>query len=322
MPGPLVSAVAGVAAVSLEPAALAVSAALALLLLLFMAFAGELLNSTLEGNYDEVAGWFGAVAGPMGRLARLWRGPIGLLAFLALGALVYAVLDPGMGADLAALATYLGLLIGLVVVLVSFELPGLLLYRRRTGEMPRIRALPWTLPAAAVCVLLSRVADLQPAYLYGILVGLVFAREPTPTEEGRAAAAGALWTLVVAILAWLSLDWVRSGGLASGGFAPVMVETALAVTVVAGLEAVALGLLPMRFLAGAAVYRWRRAAWAALFVAGIFAFLHILVGPQAGYLAELDPAGLIIACAAFVAFGTFSVLFWAYFRYRPARAAA
>jgi hypothetical protein len=312
----------GTGAISLEPGALARSAVLALLLLLFMGFAGELFNSTLESNYDEVAGWFGALAVPVGGLARLWRGPMGLLVFMALGTLVYALLDPGLGPDLAALATYLGLLIGLLVVLVSFELPGVLLYRRRTGEMPRIRALPWTLPAAAVCVLLSRVADLQPAYLYGILLGLAFSREPTPAEEGRQAAAGALWTLVVAVLAWIGLAWVRSDGLSGGGFAPVVVETALAVTVVGGLEAVALGLLPMRFLAGASVYRWRRAVWVALYGAGLFTFLHVLVAPQAGYLAELDPAGLVIACVAFVAFGAASILFWAYFRYRPARAAA
>jgi hypothetical protein len=221
-----------------------------------------------------------------------------------------------------ALATYLGLLIGLVVILASFELPGILLYRRRTGEMPRIRALPWTLPAAALCVLVSRLADLQPAYLYGILLGLVFAREPSPTEEGRQAAAGALWTLVVAAIAWFGLEWVRGGGLVGDGQAPLVAETALAVTVVGGLEAVALGLLPMRFLAGAAIYRWRRAAWAGLYVVSLFAFLHILVGPQAGYLAALDPAALVAACVAFVAFGALSVAFWAYFRYRPHRVAA
>ena len=40
------------------------------------------------------------------------------------------------------------------------------------------------------------------------------------------------------------------------------------------------------------------------------------------FRSELDPAGLVIACVAFVAFGAASILFWAYFRYRPARAAA
>lgn len=319
---PLLRSVVGAAGVSLEPGAIAQSALLALVLLLFMGFAGELFNSTLESNYDEVAGWFGIVAGPMGRVARFWRGPLGIVAFLAVGALVYALLDPGLGPDIEALATYLGLLIGLVVVLASFELPGVVLYRRRTGEIPRIRALPWTLPAAALCVLLSRAVDLQPAYLYGILLGLVFAREPSPSEEGRQAAAGALWTLAVAIVAWLGLDWVRGGGLVTDGPAALVAETALAVIVVGGLEAVALGLLPMRFLAGAAIYRWRRAVWAALFVTGAFTFLHLLVGPQSGYLAELDPGAMVVACVAFVAFGTLSVAFWAYFRYRPSRLAA
>lgn len=315
------ASVIGPAAVSLDPAALGLSAALALLLLLFMAFAGELFNSTLEGNYDEVAGWFAGFTRPIRRLAVVWRTPVGLVGFVGAGALVYALLDPGLRLDGAALATYAGLLIGLMLVLVSFELPGFLLYRRLTGDLPSIRALPWTLPVAACCVALSRIGELQPAYLYGILLGLVFARELTPEEEGRQAAAGALWTLVMAVLAWIGLEWVRSGGLATDGFAALIAETALAVAVVGGLEAVAFGLLPMRFLAGGAIYRWSRFAWAVLLGVGLVAFLHILVGPHAGYLAELDPVALARAGVAFVAFGAASVLFWAYFRFRPARTA-
>lgn len=311
-------AVAGLSAISTEAGAVAQSAALALLFLLFMGFAGELFNSTLESNYDEVAGWFGGAGRRLAGIGRVWSGPAGAMAFIGLGALVYALLDPGFALDLGALATYLGLLVGLMLVLVSFELPPMLLYRRRTGELPGLRALPWTLPAAAACVLLSRVAELQPGYLYGILLGLVFRRELSVADEGRQAAAGVLWTLIVAVAAWLALDWLRSGA-APGGFGPVLLETALAVVVVGGLEAVALGLLPMRFLAGASIYAWSRAAWAILFAAGLFAFFHLLVGPHTGYLAELDPAGLAAACGVFAAFGAGSVLFWSYFRFRPDR---
>ena len=75
----------------------------------------------------------------------------------------------------------------------------------------------------------------------------------------------------------------------------LLLSTALAVVVVGGLEAVAFGLLPLRFLAGDAVYRWRRLLWALLFGISAFFFIHLLVGPHTGYLSELSPAAIVAA---------------------------
>lgn len=304
-----------------EAAPLAGSALLAILLLLFMAFASELFNSTLESNYDDVAGWLRVWQRRAGAISRVWGGPLGIGLFMILGAVVYGWLDPGFGPDLDSVATLIGLLVGLVVVMITFELPGMLMYRRRTGALPGLRALPWTLAAAAVCVAISRIANLEPGYLYGLLLGIVFAREPSDAEEGRQTAVGAAWTLVVALAAWAALAWVRGNPAPLTGIGGLAVETALAVIVVGGLEAVAFGLLPMRFLAGQALYRWNRPLWAALFGIGTFAFLYLLVGPHTGYLSELPLSGLIAAFGVFAVFGTISVLFWSYFRFRRERPA-
>jgi hypothetical protein len=290
-----------------------------------MAFTSELFNDTFESNYDEIAGWLrirrrrpGATAGS--GLARLWTSPLGIGLFLALGAAVYVLLDPGLTLNADSVATYLGMLAGLGVVLAAFELPGLLIYRRRTGASAGVRALPWTLPAAILCVAISRLAALEPGYLYGIVIGLVFRDEISARDEGRQNAAGAAWTLLVVLAAWIGLDVVRSGDTSLTAFGSLVLETGLAVVVVGGLEAVAFGLLPMRFLAGATVYAWSRARWALLFGISAFVFIHFLIGPHTGYLSELSPATLGAALGAFAAFGAFSILFWAYFRFRPARA--
>lgn len=317
--GALAAAVALPSEISVEPMAIGGSALLALVLLLFIAFTSELFNSTFESNYDEIAGWLRLRRGPPGRMARFWTSPIGVGAFLAAGALVYLLLDPSVALDVQTVAIYLGMLAGLGAVMLAFEAPPLLLYRRRTGASPGVRALPWTLPAAALCVLVSRVASLEPGYLYGLLLGLVFTGELTKGQEGRQTAAGAAWTLAAALVAWIALGALRSSGIAPDAFGPLLLETALAVVVVGGLEAVAFGLLPMRFLSGAAVYGWSRIGWAMLFGIGAFAFIHVLVGPHTGYLSELSATALIAALGAFAAFGTFSVLFWGYFRFRPAR---
>jgi len=309
--------------VSADPVAVGGSAILAMLLVLFVAFPGELFNDTVESNFDEIAGWFRR--GPLGRLGRMLavlpRGPIAIALFVALAAFLNALLDPGLGLDVASLATYLGFLVALVVTLIAFDGPPLLVHRRRTGELGSMRVLPWTLLIVVLFVFISRVAALQPGYLYGIVLGIVFLREDAPQHEGREQAAGAVWTLGVALAAWLLLGLLRSASPDPNAFGTILAETTLAAVMVAGIEAVALGLVPFRFLPGAAIYRWSRPAWAALFGIGIFAFVHVLIGPNVGYLSELSLAGLAAAAAAFVIFGAVSVLVWAYFRFRPARLA-
>jgi len=321
LPGALAASVAVPSEVSTDPAAIAGSALLALLLLLFMGFASELFNSTVESNYDEIAGWF-----HLGKRrwfgGALWSTPFGVGLFVALAALIYLLLDPAVALNLESVAVYLGMLLGLGIVLLAFEAPGLVMYRRRTGQSAGVRALPWTLPAAIVCVAISRLLGLEPAYLYGLLLGLVFQQELSSGQEGVQTAVGAGWTLMVALTAWVGLGLAEPGGVPATSAAGLLLSTALAVVVVGGLEAVAFGLLPLRFLAGEAVYRWRRLLWALLFGLSAFFFIHLLVGPHTGYLSQLSPAAIVAALGAFAAFGAFSVLFWAYFRFRPARVTA
>ena len=245
-----------------------------------------------------------------------------LVIALAVAALISSFLSPDLGLNAASLATYLGFAAALVVVLISFEVPALLEHRRVTGEVGRLRVLPWALIIAALFVLVSRLTALQPGYLWGVVLGVVFLRMNTAADEGREQAAGALWTLTVAVLAWLALGWLRGSAGTDGSFLAIATETALAAIVVAGLEAVAFGLMPFRFMPGVAIYRWNRPIWALLFGASLFGFFHILIGPSSGYLSDLSLQGWLAALGVFAAFGAFTVLFWAWFRFRPVPAEA
>ena len=271
----------------MDPAAIAGSALLALLLLLFMGFASELFNGTVEGNYDEIAGWF-HLGGRRWFGGRLWSTPLGVGLFVALAALIYLLLDPAVALNLSRLPSTWACWLGLGIVLLAFEAPGLLLYRRRTGQSAGVRALPWTLPAAIVCVAISRILGLEPAYLYGLLLGLVFQQELSSGQEGVQTAVGAAWTLIVALAAWIGLGLVEPAGVPATGVAGLLLSTALAVVVVGGLEAVAFGLLPLRFLAGDAVYRWRRLLWALL-----FGTQRLLLHPRPGRPAHRLPVGAV-----------------------------
>jgi hypothetical protein len=111
---------------------------------------------------------------------------------LAVTALISSFLSPNLGFSEASLATYVGFLVALVVVLVSFEVPAILEHRRVTGELGRLRVLPWALVVAALFVSVSRLAALQLGYLWGVVLGVVFLRTDTSADEGREQAAGAL----------------------------------------------------------------------------------------------------------------------------------
>jgi hypothetical protein len=306
--------------VNADVAAVGGSLLLALLLLLIIAFAGELFNNTVESNYTEISGWF--KKGAMGRVrrvgSRLFGGGarLGLLLFLVLTALISSFVDPYFGLDLRSLAIFLGFLVGLVVVLASFKLPPILARRRRTGELGRLRPLPWALVIAVLFVLVSRLAHLQPGYLYGIVLGAIFVKDASDKDEGRETFYGSMWTLAAAFLAWLGLNWVRSLGYAEDGFGVTLLSTAFAAILVAGLEAAAFGLMPLRFMPGHAVYQWNRAGWGVLFGLSVFAFIHLLIGPTSGYVSELAPGAFTAALGIFAAFGALSIATWAFFRFR------
>jgi hypothetical protein len=213
-------------------------------------------------------------------------------------------------------AVFLGFLVGLIVVLASFKLPPILARRRKTGELGQLRPLPWALVIAALFVLISRLAQLQPGYLYGIVLGAIFVSDVSDRDEGRETFFGALWTLAAAVLAWFALTWLRGLGLPEDGFGVTLLSTAFAATLVAGLEAAAFALMPLRFLPGYVIYRWNRPAWAILWGVSLFAFVHILIGPMSGYVSELSPQAFAAALGVFAAFGAISIGTWLYFRFR------
>ncbi|MGH2356846.1 MAG: hypothetical protein ACRDGJ_02395 [Candidatus Limnocylindria bacterium] len=99
-------------------------------------------------------------------------------------------------------------------------------------------------------------------------------------------------------------------------FGSALLETAFATLVVAGLEAAAIAMIPVRFLPGERVRSWNWRVWAALLGVAAFGFVHILINPTSGYLADTTRTSLFTVIWLLVAFSAGSVLFWAYFRFR------
>lgn len=325
-PGPLVAPTPGAFAGSIvKPANLPLDAmaliqglVVAMLALFLVPFPAQLFNKTLEANHDEVRGWFRWIRLPQALRggADLWRSPIGIAMFIAVSALLYALLDPGLGLNAASAAEVLGIAMGIVATTVVFSLPSILVHRRIDSAWS-VRVLPFTLVIGALCVLVSRVTSFEPGYVYGVLLGLTFVRDLDAAAEGRSISVSTVTMVVVGIAAWLLLGLVGDIGDVVG----IALRTALAATMVGGLEGAALGLLPLRFQPGERVWAWNRIAWGVLFAGAMFLFILLLINPASGYLADSSKTPLITIVALLLAFGGISVAFWGYFRFRPARPA-
>jgi hypothetical protein len=235
-----------------------------------------------------------------------------MAAFIGLSAVLYSLLDPTFGLSVDSLGTLVGLALGLLLTLASYAIP-LFLLARGQGLRLSAQALPGTLFIAVLCVILSRLANFQPGYLYGLIIGFGFSRELSKLEEGRLEGIATATALGAAVLAWIALPGVRAG---SGvGLVGIVLETALATLVVAGLEGAVFGMLPLRFLPGERVRAWNARFWMGLVGVAAFAFFHILLNPSSGYLAESERTSMVTVVGLLIVFGVGSVLFWAYFRY-------
>ena len=313
---------------------------LALLIAFLVPFPGTLFNKTVEATYEEIRGWIGVLLRRWnGFLDTVMRGPLapvrhgvggmaggrfGVLLFLALSALVYGFLSPTFGFNAESVALFLGLLAGLALITVAFDLPLRLYHGRTTKAHDRgvLRALWWTLLIAVVCVAMSRLANFQPGYLYGLIIGFFFAVGVDQKQEGRAQAIATASSLAAAFIAWVLLAFLRAGTGSTDALTTNLIGAATVTIVVAGLENAVFAMLPLRFMPGSAVFDWDRRVWAVLIGLGIFGFAHVLLNPSAGYMADTTRTSFFTMVALLAFFALASVAFWAYFRFRPARGSA
>jgi hypothetical protein len=259
-----------------------------------------------------------AVAAEIVPHVTFWATIPGVALFMVISALLYCLLDPTFGFNIHSLATFAGVLLGLALLLLAFGFAfGREMRKRAVGVLPR--ALPGTIAVGIACVLISRLASFQPGYLYGLVVGFLLSRELAKEEEGRGMAVATAWVLVATGFAWLALIGIRAVE-PSFGDPPLYMaaaETACVTLTVAGIEMALFAMLPLRFLPGDAVIHWNKLVWAGLVAFGVFGFFLVLINPQNGYLGDSSRSSLFTMVLLLGFFAVASVVFWAYFRFRP-----
>jgi len=168
-----------------------------------------------------------------------------------------------------------------------------------------------------LCVLVSRLTQFEPGYLYGVICGVAFATKLTTTQKGHIVALCSLTTLAVAVAAWLL--WLPVTGAAQqpgAFFGLVILDDLLASIFVSGLVGSAIGLLPLRFLPGWDLRQWHQGVWLGCFGLAMFGVVEVLLIPHND---NHSNAPLITTLVLMVVFGGASVVLREWFARRRRR---
>jgi hypothetical protein len=309
-----------------DPATIGAALVGALIVAILMPFPSELFNRTVERNRDEIRGWFTRIP-IVGRVARgesepVWqRGFLGGLLSIAIAGLLSAALDPAFGPNLQTGLAWLASAVAIFTVINTKSLPERTAQRRQSSDRGHLSMVIGALPIAILGVVISRIVGYLPGYLYGVIMVWVFARELSARDEAGTAERGAWWMLILAVSSWLMLSAARAGTI-EGSIPGLLLTSALSAVTVAGIEAVVFAMAPVGGLGGAKLFRVSRVRWAVLYAVGLLLFILVILNPENGFAAAPDQVSFVTAVSLFVAYGLFSILFWAFFALRHRQAPA
>ena len=316
-----------------SPARVAAGAAIAVAAVLLITFPANLFNKTFEENYDVIAAWWEPKLRRFRRKpqtdsadknaeadvdqARRERNRFGLV--VVAGAVLGGLLNPKFGANSASVNSFVATLLAVLAGTAISTGVGLIYRKHKHYDVTRrFEALPAGLAIGALCVVLSRVSDFQPGYLYGIVCGVAFAGALAKNENAHLIALGHLATIGVAVLAWVLWVPVNHAAVQHAGVFPlVILDDLLASLFVGGLVGSVISLIPVRFMPGHALASWHRGVWMAVFGLAAFGLTEIVLFPSQHNHAGHAP--LITIIVLFVFFGGGSLVFRDYFARRAKR---
>lgn len=308
----------------------------ALVVLLF-GLTSAVFNSTIDDNRDDITR---AVRRWARRMAPLTALLVGLsragkaaaeragvstaarvIVVLLLTGLIYGFLSPDFGLNSQSLFLFIALVIGLGFGTYLQEGGSTLLAVRRYHVDSSVRLFGAGIVVAIVCVLASRLAGLQPGFVYGFIASSVIL---APVALDRRASANLVILPSVALLAASLAAWIAMGPLHAaaerdGSWFNVLADTIAASIFVGGLEGVFYSMIPLTFMDGAVVWRWSRVAWALIFGVATFLFWQLVINQYAAYLDAFRQPTVFAVLLILAVYGTLTVGTWLYFRWRRRR---
>ena len=327
-----VASVPGPDEISTDPEVIGTNVFLALFIILAFAFTSTLFNRTLRENRREIEGWAGQLSRPFRRLsgpvgqryevaAARWplvRRLVGPAAILLLTGLIYGLLSPDFGFNTKSVVLFASMVVGVGAITYLYEGGKALITTGRFGLRAGVRVYTLALAIAVGCVLISRVVDFQPGFLYGFVASytLLAPAALDRRQSGQVVFFPAVALLVLSVIAWLLVIPLRQVTEGSDVWWVVLPESAAVAVFVAGLQGLFFNMIPLTFFDGAKMAEWNRWVWFALFGVAGFLFWHVLLNKEGAYLGALPDKRVITALSLLAFYSGVSLTTWAYFRRR------
>jgi hypothetical protein len=307
---------------------------LTLLVILLFGLTSAVFNSTIDDNRDDISAafaklagslWF--IAGPLGRLDRAAKAATeraGLstaarvVIVLLVTGLIYGFLSPDFGLNMPSLFLFIALVVGLGFGTYLQEGGSTILAIRRYHVDSSVRLFGAGIAVAIACVFASRVAGLQPGFVYGFIASSVIL---APVALDRRASATlvilpSIALLVASLLAWLAIGPLHQATEQDGSWFNVLADTVAVSIFVGGLEGVFYSMIPLTFMDGVVVWRWSRAAWVLIFGVTTFLFWQLVINQYAAYLDAFRQPTILAIIAILLVYGTLTIATWAFFKHR------
>ncbi len=287
---------------SLSPATIGTNLLLSLILLFLILLACTVFNQTLEGNHHELATRFAWLIAPFslvfgrlgastdeddGRGASLLQGA----ALLLIVAAIYSGLDPEFGFNVSTLALIVSMTVGVGLLTLVYEGSQVLLSTRQRDMTGRFELAPLGIVIAMISVIITRVTDLHPGIVLGVIAGAVV-QSGDERQEGRVVFGAMLGTLGLSLLALLLLEPFRSLSNSSSAWLAVVPETVAVTLFIGGIEGLLLNLLPLEFMEGKLLWRWSRGVWFLTAATVLFLFFHVVVNRTDAYTSVAEETGV------------------------------
>lgn len=262
-------------------------------------------NSAVETLFGRLRGWWRRRRGlPDAEGSVGFRGWAWAAGGVAAAAVLTAFADPNFGLDAAALRVLLSVAAAFALEVGVGWLAVILLMRATTpGATPSFHFTPLSLLVVAGAVLLARLSGFEPAIVFGLVAGLVFAGLVSVADHARAALIGLGWAYGIGILAWVVYSLLDPTDAAL-----VVIRELLAAATLAGVSALPIALLPLSGLPGATIWAWRKPVWIAAYAVALFSFLLILL-PLPGAWSDIG-VGLGAWVAVIVAYSLAAIGAW------------
>jgi len=262
------------------------AAAVTTVLVILVALPAHLINVSIEQGSEKALEWWrrrrptktvvapAETASKSGRFAGWPVAAAGLLA----ASVISSFVSPAIGVNASSLRVFLSILVSFVLdAAVGWFLIIWLIRRSAPTVTAAFRFIPATLVIVVLAVIFTRVTGFQPGIVFGLVAGVVFGAALATADRARVALVPLGYSFVVAMLAWIGYSIIQTSLSTTPSALLLFAQETLSAIAIAGIAALPIALLPLRGLAGHAVFQWKRSVWGLTYAIGLFGFFFVLM---------------------------------------------